>query len=48
MERKHTVDENPDGSRTYRWRVRLADFDQKTGVITRKLDHIDYQIEFEP
>jgi hypothetical protein len=45
---KHTVDENPDGTRTYRWRVRLADFDQKTGVIQSKLDSIDYQIEFEP
>lgn len=45
---KHTVDENLDGSRTYRWRVRLADFDQKTGVILNKLDAIDYQIEYEP
>ncbi len=44
---KHTVDENPDGTRTYRWRVRLADFDQKTGVIARQLDTIDYHIEFE-
>ncbi|MEI6175424.1 MAG: C25 family cysteine peptidase [Verrucomicrobiota bacterium] len=44
---KHTVDENPDGSRTYRWRVRLVDFDQKTGVITNKLDSIDYKIEFQ-
>lgn len=41
------ADENPDGSRTYRWRVRLADFDQKTGVILSKLDRIDYHIEFE-
>ncbi len=45
---KHTVDENPDGSRTYRWRVRLADFDQTTGVIASQLDRITYQIEFEP
>lgn len=44
---KHTVDENPDGSRTYRWRVRLVDFDQKTGVTTHKLDRIDYKIEYE-
>jgi Peptidase family C25 len=45
---KHTVDENPDGSLTYRWRVRLADFDQTTGVTASQLDRIDYQIEFEP
>jgi hypothetical protein len=44
---KHTVDENPDGSRTYRWRVRLIDFDQKTGTITSQLDQIDYHIEYE-
>jgi len=44
---KHTVDENPDGTRTYRWRVRLADFNQQTGVILSKIDSIDYQIEFE-
>ena len=45
---KHTVDENPDGSRTCRWRVRLVDFDQKTGVTANQLDRLDYQIEFEP
>jgi hypothetical protein len=45
---KHTVDENPDGSHTYRWRVRMIDFDQKTGVIASQLDHIDYKIKFEP
>jgi hypothetical protein len=45
---KHTVDENPDGSRTYRWRVRLADFDQTTGITANQLDRIDYQIKFEP
>jgi len=44
---KHTVDHNLDGSRTYRWRVRLADFDQQTGKIIRKLDRFDYRIEFE-
>ena len=43
---KHTVDENLDGSRTYRWRVRLIDFDQKTGEIISKLDRFDYRIEF--
>ena len=45
---KHTVDENPDGSRTYRWRVCLADFNQTTGVTAKQLDQIDYHIEFEP
>ncbi len=45
---KHTVDENPDGTRTYRWRVRLVDFDQTTGITAKQLDHIDYHIEFEP
>lgn len=45
---KHTVDENPDGSRTYRWRVRLADFDQTTGITANQIDRIDYQIEFGP
>jgi hypothetical protein len=45
---KYTDDENPDGSHTYRWRVRLADFDQTTGVITNKLDSIDYHIDYEP
>lgn len=45
---KHTVDENPDGSRTYRWRVRLVDFDQTTGITASQADRIDYQIEFEP
>ncbi len=44
---KHTVDENLDGTRTYRWRVRLADFNQQTGKIINKLDRFDYRIEFE-
>ena len=45
---KHTIDENPDGTRTYHWRVRLADFDQKTGTIKNQINRIDYQIEFGP
>ncbi len=44
---KHTVDQNPDGSTTYRWRVRLIDFDQKTGNIINQINRIDYQIEYE-
>jgi hypothetical protein len=44
---KHTIDEHPDGSRTYRWRVRLIDFDQKTGEIGNPLQRIDYRVEFE-
>lgn len=44
---KHTVDENLDGSRTYRWRVRLIDFDQKTGGILNQIKNVDYRIEFE-
>ncbi|MCF7730392.1 MAG: hypothetical protein K9N23_01840 [Akkermansiaceae bacterium] len=44
---KHTVDENLDGSRTYRWRVRLIDFDQQSGEIVTKLDRVDYRVEFE-
>ena len=41
---KFTVDKNPDGSRTYRWRVRLIDFDQTTGTITNRIDRIEYQL----
>ena len=44
---KHTVDEHPDGSRTYRWRVRLIDFDQKSGEIVNQLKRVDYRVEFE-
>ena len=44
---KHTVDENLDGSRTYRWRVRLMDFDQKTGEIINQLKQVDYRVELE-
>ena len=41
------VDEHADGTRTYRWRVQLIDFDQKTGKITGKADRLDYRIEWE-
>lgn len=44
---KHTVDQNLDGSRTYRWRVRLIDFDQTSGQIINQLNRADYRIEFE-
>lgn len=44
---KHTVDENLDGTRTYRWRVRLADFNQQSGKIISKRDRFDYRVEFE-
>lgn len=44
---KHTVDKNPNGTTTYRWRVRLIDFDQKTGEIKSQLRSIDYLIEYE-
>ena len=42
---KFTVDKNPDGSRTYRWRVRLIDFDQTTGTIINRIDRIEYQLD---
>jgi hypothetical protein len=43
---KYTVDANADGTRTYRWRVRMADFDQIAGVIRAKADRIEYRIEY--
>lgn len=42
---KYYVDKNADGTRTYRWRVRMADFDQVKGVIRAKADRIEYRIE---
>ena len=42
---KYYVDHNADGTRTYRWRVRMADFDQTQGVIRAKANRIDYHIE---
>lgn len=41
------VDEHADGSRTYRWAIRMADFDQTTGKMISTVDHIDYQIEYQ-
>ena len=41
------VDEHPDGSRTYRWAVRLADFDQFKGTITSAVEQLDYRLEYE-
>ncbi|MDF7824334.1 C25 family cysteine peptidase [Pontiellaceae bacterium B12227] len=43
---KYTVDENFDGSRTYRWRVRLVDFDQVTGTIVNEVESIDFRVDF--
>ncbi len=42
---KFTVDENPDGSRTYRWRVRMVDFDQVAGVVKSEAERVDFQVE---
>jgi len=45
---KYWVDENPGtDERTYRWRVRLLDFDQTTGKTVNKIDRIEYRIEWE-
>jgi hypothetical protein len=44
---KYWTDEHADGSRTYRWRVRLLDFDQTTGKITNRTNRLDYRIEWE-
>ena len=44
---KYWSDEHADGTRTYRWRVRLLDFDQATGKITKKIDRVDYRIEWQ-
>jgi len=38
------ADRNADGSTTYRWVVRLADFDQIKGVIVNAVDQLDYQV----
>ena len=38
------ADRNADGSTTYRWVVRLADFDQKKGIIVNAVDQLDYQV----
>jgi len=41
------VDEHADGSRTYRWSVRIADFDQIKGVMLNAVERIDYEFEYE-
>ncbi len=41
------ADEHADGSRTYRWRVRVLDFDQVAGKIRNKLDRIAYHVAWE-
>ena len=42
------VDEHADGTRSYRWRVQLIDFDQIKGKIVSKVDRLDYRIEWQP
>ena len=39
--------ENADGSRTYRWAVRLADFDEFQGKILSAVERLDYQITYQ-
>ena len=41
------VDEHADGSRTYRWAVRVADFDQIKGVMVNAIERLDYQITYQ-
>ena len=41
------VDENADGSRTYRWSVRVADFDQVKGSMVNAIERLDYQITYQ-
>ena len=41
------TDEHADGSRTYRWSVRMADFDQMKGSITNAVGQLDYQISYQ-
>ena len=43
---KYVVDEHADGTRTYRWRVRLVDFDQPKGKILSQVERLDYRIVF--
>ena len=44
---RYVVDEHADGTRTYRWRVRLVDFDQPKGTILSQVDRLDYRSVFE-
>jgi hypothetical protein len=41
------ADENADGSRTYRWAVRLIDFDQIKGQIVNAVERLEYRIRYE-
>lgn len=41
------VDEHADGSRTCRWAVRLADFDQIQGRIVNAVERLDYRVVYE-
>ncbi len=41
------ADEHADGSRTYRWAVRLADFDQVKGTMVNAVERLDYQITYQ-
>jgi len=43
---KYYVDEHADGTRSYRWRVQLIDFDQIQGKILHKVDRLDYRISW--
>jgi len=38
------VDEHGDGSRTYRWAVRVADFDQIKGIMVNEVRKLEYRI----
>jgi hypothetical protein len=44
---KYYVDEHADGSRTYRWSVRLADFDQPKGTVVSAVERIEYRVTYE-
>ena len=41
------VDEHADGSQTYRWAVRVADFDQHKGSIVNVVERLDYRVAYE-
>jgi hypothetical protein len=41
------VDEHTDGSRTYRWAVRLADFDQVKGSMVNTVERLQYRVVYE-
>lgn len=41
------ADQHADGSCTYRWSVRLADFNQEKGTITNKVERLEYRITYQ-